>query len=133
MTKTNWVGFYAFLRREFLRFFKVPHTTIFPVLVTVGFYMIVFGVALGAKIKEVAGVPYLLFIVPGLYIQMVIQGAYSNTSGSLYVSRICGSIHEILMSPVSHSQIIFAFILAAMAIKIGLLQLKMSKQGMARV
>lgn len=115
MTKTNWIGFYTFLKREFLRFFKVPHTTIFPVLVTVAFYMIVFGIALGTRIQEVAGVPYLLFIVPGLYMQMIIQGSYSNPSGSLFVARQWGSIHDILMSPISHTQMIFAYVLSGMA------------------
>src|SRR3989344_6608827 len=114
MTKTNWIGFYTFLKREFFRFFQVPHTTIFPVLVTVAFYMVIFGVALGAKIKEVSGVPYLLFIVPGLYIQMIIQGAYSNPSGSLFVARQWGSIQDILMSPLSHTQILLSYVLAGM-------------------
>ena len=109
------IGFYTFTKREFLRFFKVPHTTIFPVLVTVAFYMIIFGIAIGSRIKDVAGVPYLLFILPGLFAQMIIQGSYSNPSGSLFVARQWGNIHDILMSPISHTQMIFAYVIGGVA------------------
>lgn len=109
------IGFYTLLKREFLRFFKVPNNTIFPQLITVTFYMIIFGIAIGTRIKEVNGVPYLLFILPGLYLQNVINGSYSNPSGSLYVSRQWGNIEDVLVAPISHSQMVFSYILGGMA------------------
>ena len=94
--RTNWVGFYTLFKREFLRFFKVPNNTIFPQLITVLFYFLIFGIAIGSRIQEVAGVPYFLFILPGLFVQVLINGAYSNPSGSLYMSRTWGSIIDVL-------------------------------------
>src|SRR3989344_3159655 len=111
----NIIGFYTLLKREFWRFFKVPNNTIFPQLITVTFYLLIFGIAIGTRIQEVQGIPYLLFILPGLYIQNLINGSYSNPSGSLFVSRTWGNIGDVLMSPISHTQLLFAYILSGMA------------------
>lgn len=112
--KTNWTGFYTLFKREFLRFFKVPNNTIFPQLITVLFYFLIFGIAIGSRIKEVAGVEYFLFILPGLFVQVLINGSYSNPSGSLFMSRMWGSITDVLTAPISYTQFTFAFIFAAM-------------------
>jgi len=112
--KSNLVGFYTLFKREFLRFFKVPNNTIFPQLITVLFYFLIFGIAIGSRIKEVSGVPYLLFILPGLFVQVLINGSYSNPSGSLFMSRMWGSINDVLLAPISHAQLTLAFIFAAM-------------------
>ncbi|MCF7871636.1 ABC transporter permease [Candidatus Woesearchaeota archaeon] len=111
---SNWISFYTLFKREFLRFFKVPNNTIFPQLITVLFYFIIFGIAIGARIKEVAGVSYFLFILPGLFVQVLINGSYSNPSGSLFMSRMWGSITDVLIAPISYTQFTFAYIFAAM-------------------
>lgn len=112
--KASWISFYTLFKREFLRFFKVPNNTIFPQLITVLFYFLIFGIAIGSRIKEVAGVPYFLFILPGLFVQVLINGAYSNPSGSLYMARTWGAIADVLLAPISYSQFTFSFIFAGM-------------------
>ncbi|MFH1650475.1 MAG: ABC transporter permease [Candidatus Woesearchaeota archaeon] len=111
---SNWRGAFTLFRREFLRFFSVPNNTIFPQLMTVFFYFLVFGIALGSRIKEVHGVPYLLFLLPGLFAQNLINGSYSNPSGSLFMSRTWGSIVDVLLAPISYVQFILAFVVAGM-------------------
>ena len=111
--KTNWYGFYAYFKREFLRFFKVPNSTIFPQLITVLFYFLIFGIAIGSRIQEVAGVSFFTFIFPGLFVNMLINGAYYNPSGSIFMARTWGSINDILTAPVSYTQFIFAHVFAA--------------------
>jgi len=108
------VGFYTLLKREFLRFFKVPNNTIFPQLITVTFYFIIFGLAIGPRIKDIHGVPYIVFILPGLFVQNLINGSYSNPSGSLFVSRTWGSIIDVLLAPISYIQFSLAYIIAGM-------------------
>jgi len=112
--RTNWIGFYTLFKREFLRFFKVPNNTIFPQLISVLFYFLIFGIAIGSRIQEVAGISYFLFIMPGLFVQLLINGSYSNPSGSLYMSRTWGSITDVLMAPISYTHFTFAHIFAAM-------------------
>ena len=112
--KSNWTGFYTLFKREFLRFFQVPNNTIFPQLITVLFYFLIFGIAIGSRIQEVAGVPYFLFILPGLFVQVLINGSYSNPSGSLFTSRSWGNISDVLTAPISYTQFTLAYIFAAM-------------------
>ena len=112
--KSSYISFYTLFKREFLRFFKVPNNTIFPQLMTVLFYFLIFGIALGSRITEVAGVSYFLFILPGLFVQTLINGSYSNPSGSLYVGRNWGSIVDVLVAPISYMQFIWAYLLAGM-------------------
>ena len=113
-TKRNIMGTYMLFRREFLRFFKVPNNTIFPQLITVFFYFLIFGLALGSIIKEVKGVPYLLFILPGLFAQNLINGSYSNPSGSIFMNKMWGSIQEVLLAPISYIGFCLAHIFAGM-------------------
>jgi len=110
----RFISFYTHFKREFLRFFTVPQTTIYPPLLVVFFYMLIFGIALGARIQDVAGFPYLAFILPGLVVQNVINGSYSNTSGSVFVSRMLGYISDVLLAPLSYLQTILAYIFAGM-------------------
>lgn len=111
---SNWIGFYTLFKREFLRFFKVPNNTIFPQMITTLFYFLIFGIAIGSRIQEVAGVSYFLFILPGLFVQNLINGSYSNPSGSLFVSRSWGNINDVLLAPISYTQFVLSFIFAGM-------------------
>jgi len=104
------IPFWTMVKKEIARFLKVPNNTIIPQLVTVAFYLLIFGVAIGTRIQEVEGVPYLLFILPGLFVQNLINGAYSNPSGSLWMGRHFGSLQDILMAPIGYGQMILAYI-----------------------
>lgn len=115
MTNERLISFYTLFKREFLRFFKVPNNTIAPPLITVLFYFLIFGVALGSRIDQVQGVNYLLFILPGLFVQTLINGSYSNPSGSLFISRQFGSITDVLVAPISYPQMVLAHVLAGMS------------------
>jgi ABC-2 type transport system permease protein len=78
------------------------------------FYFLIFGVAIGTRIREVGGVPYMLFIVPGLFVQNLINGSYSNPSGSLFMGRMWGHIDDILAAPISTLQVTLSYIFAGM-------------------
>ena len=108
----NWISFSTHFKREFQRFFTVPHTTIYPQLLVVFFYMLIFGIAIGSRIREVHGYGYLLFILPGLLVQNIINGSYSNPSGSLFVARSMGFITDILLAPLSYAEMITGYLLA---------------------
>lgn len=111
----NWIGFLTLTKREMTRFFKVPINTLVPQLVTILFYLLIFGIAVGTRIDQVAGVDYLLFILPGLFAQVLINGSFSNPSGSIYVGRRMGNINDVLMAPISNLQFITAIIIGGMS------------------
>ena len=64
------------------------------------FVIKVFGVALGSRLREISGVPYIQFVVPGLVMMTMVRDAFLNTSSSLFQSKINGTITDILVAPI---------------------------------
>ncbi len=107
------LGFRTLLVKEIRRFLRVPGQTLATPLVTTTLYFIVFGVSIGHQLREVGGVPYARFIVPGLVLMGVIQNAYLNSASSLFVMKLQGTIVDVLVSPLSYAEILGALVLAA--------------------
>jgi ABC-2 type transport system permease protein len=107
------VGFRSLLKREILRFVRRPRNTFAPPAITNVLYFAVFGVILGDRISTVAGIEYLLFILPGLVVLGAIGNAFENSSFSIFHGRWNEYIHETLTSPLSYSSMVLAYILAA--------------------
>jgi ABC-2 type transport system permease protein len=103
--------FRTLLSREVLRFVRVWTQTLIPPLLTSLLYVVVFGVALGARIKEIDGVPYLQYILPGIALMSLITGSYMNTSTSVFDAKRERYIDDILISPMSDLQIALAYTL----------------------
>ncbi len=61
------------------------------------------------------GIPYLNFLIPGLIMMYVVEGSYSNTSSSLFISRWAGHIQEILVSPLSYFEMVSAILIGGLA------------------
>ncbi|MDP9458540.1 MAG: ABC transporter permease [Actinomycetota bacterium] len=85
-------------------------TLLAPTL-TSALYIVVFGYGLGSRIREVEGVPYLEFILPGLILLAVITGAYGNTSSSLFDAKRERYIDDVLISPIAPLQMALAYVL----------------------
>ncbi len=109
----NLTGFWALTEREIKRFFRVWQQTIIPPIITSLLFLLIFGYALGSRIREVDGLPYISFILPGLVMMGILMSAYANTSSSVYISKFQGNIQEWLVAPLSYWQIIFGLTLAA--------------------
>jgi ABC-2 type transport system permease protein len=106
-------GFRTLARREILRFLRRPKNTFAPPLITNVLYFSVFGVILGERINEINGVPYILFILPGLVVLGAISNAFENASFSIFHGRWNEYIHEPLTSPLSYSEMVGAYTAAA--------------------
>ncbi|MFB6122414.1 MAG: ABC transporter permease [Haloferacaceae archaeon] len=106
------VGFKTLARREILRFLRRPKNTFAPPLVTNVLYFSVFGVILGQRINEINGVPYVLFILPGLVVLGAISNAFENASFSIFHGRWNEYVHEALTSPLSYTQMALAYVVA---------------------
>ncbi|MEW6635176.1 MAG: ABC transporter permease [Actinomycetota bacterium] len=103
--------FRTLLKREVLRFARVWMQTLVPTIGTSLLYLVVFGVALGTRIKEVAGVPYLEYILPGIALMNLVTGAHMNSSWSVFDAKRERYIDEVLISPMSDVQIALAYTL----------------------
>ena len=100
-------------RKEVRRFLRVPGQTLLSPLVTTTLYFVVFGWSLGSQLREVEGVPYARFIMPGLVALGVVANAYANTSSSLFVMKLQGTVVDLLVSPLGYAEILGAFVAAA--------------------
>jgi ABC-2 type transport system permease protein len=106
-------GLWTLLVKEVRRFLRVPGQTLLSPVVTTALYFVVFGWSLGGRLAPVEGVPYARFIVPGLVALGVVSNAYSNTSSSLFVMKLQGTIVDLLVSPLTYGQILLGFVGAA--------------------
>ncbi len=85
--------------------------TLLSPLLTSALYVVVFGYGLGSRIREVEGVPYLRFILPGLILLSVITASYGNTSSSVFDAKRERYIDDVLISPMTPLQIALAYVL----------------------
>lgn len=80
-----------------------------PVLST-SLYFIVFGAAIGSRIKDIDGVSYGAYIVPGLVMLLILTESTSNGAFGIYFPRFTGTIYELLSAPVSPLEIILGYV-----------------------
>lgn len=110
----NAIGAQTLLRKEIRRFLRVPGQTLASPLVSTALYFLVFGLALGPRQQSVGGVPYLHFIVPGLIFMGVANNAFMNSSTSLFITKLQGTVVDLLAAPLGARELLYGFIAGAM-------------------
>jgi len=113
VAELNGQGLRTLFLKELHRFAKVWSQTVFSPLVTTSLYFLVFGVALGSRLRDIDGVPYIQYVVPGLIMLSMISNAFLNTSSSLFQSKINGTIVDLLVAPLGTVEILTAYVGAA--------------------
>ncbi|WP_274630238.1 ABC transporter permease [Arvimicrobium flavum] len=98
---------------EMARAFRTLLQSIVSPVVSTSLYFVVFGGAIGSRIQEVDGVSYGSFIVPGLIMLSLLTQSISNASFGIYFPKFVGTIYELLSAPVSHVEIVIAYVGAA--------------------
>jgi ABC-2 type transport system permease protein len=113
----NWGGLATLYVKEVRRFFKVQLQTIWAPAITTLLFLVIFTVALGrsGRMVTLGGVPvhFADFIAPGLIVMGMIQNAFANSSFSLLVGKIQGTIVDYLMPPLSTGELIIGLLGAA--------------------
>ncbi|MFL6636140.1 MAG: ABC transporter permease [Massilia sp.] len=107
------VGFRTLFFKEILRFWKVATQTIAAPVVSAMLYLLIFGHVLDGRVEMLDGVSYTSFLVPGLVMMSVLQNAFANSSSSLIQSKITGNLVFILLPPLSHVEILSAYVTAS--------------------
>jgi ABC-2 type transport system permease protein len=92
-------GLLALGKREADRVLKLWSQTIVAPVLASFLFIVVFGLSLGGRIREIDGVPYEVFIVPGLLAMAMAQAAYSNNSSSVFQARADRYINDVLSAP----------------------------------
>ena len=107
----NWIGLWTLTSREVGRFFSVYRQTILPGLISSALYILIFGFTLQQRIAEINGVPYTLFILPGLIMMNTLTNASSNTASSMLQMKLLQQLPDILTAPLSSLEISLAYII----------------------
>lgn len=114
MKNVNWLGMWTLYQKETLRFMKVYNQTLVAPVVTALLFLSIFSLALGGRVKEIGGVPFIEFISVGLVMMTIVQNAFANTSSSLTMGKVLGTVIDYLIPPISSSEMTFAMVTAAM-------------------
>jgi ABC-2 type transport system permease protein len=118
----NWGGLKTLYLKEVRRFFKVQLQTIWAPAITTLLFLVIFTVALGRSGRSVMGLPFADFLAPGLIVMGMIQNAFANSSFSLLVGKIQGTIVDYLLPPLSTGELIAGLVGASVtrAVLVGL-------------
>ncbi|HSP81971.1 MAG TPA: ABC transporter permease [Myxococcaceae bacterium] len=110
----NTIGMKTLLAKEVRRFMRVPGQTVLSPLISTTLYFVVFGYSLAGRVHSVEGVPYLAFIVPGLVFLGLANNAFLNSSSSLFITKIQGTVVDLLVAPLGPTELMAGFIGGAM-------------------
>ncbi len=103
-------GFRWLARREVLRVSKLwTQTVLAPVLSSL-LFILVFGLSLGDRIRDIDGFAYSEFIVPGLIAMAMVQAAYNNNASTIYQARSDRYVNDVLSAPMHPWQMNLGFI-----------------------
>lgn len=110
----NWGGLKTLYVKEVRRFFKVQLQTVWAPAVTTLLFLVIFTVALGRSGRMVgvqgAQIHFADFIAPGLIVMGMLQNAFANSSFSLLVGKVQGTIVDYLMPPLSTGELMLGMV-----------------------
>jgi len=107
----NYLGFKTLYKKEVRRFLKVYNQTIIAPMVNSLLFLAIFSLALGDRVKDVSGIPFQQFMVPGLIMMTIVQNAFANTSSSFIMGKVLGTIIDYLIPPISAGEMTLAMVL----------------------
>ncbi len=96
--------------KETNRFLRIWVQTLFPPVITMSLYFVIFGNLIGSRIGDMSGFSYISFIVPGLIMMSVITNSYSNVASSFFSAKFQRNVEELLVAPVPNYIIIWGYI-----------------------
>jgi len=109
----NFNGVKSIYLHEMDRMRRTLFQSLVSPLISTSLYFIVFGSAIGSRIKEVDGIPYGSFIVPGMIMLTLLTQSISDASFGIFFPKFTGTIYELLAAPISSFEIIIGFVGAA--------------------
>ena len=106
----NWLGLWTLYRKEVHRFWKILPQTLLAPMVSNLLYMIVFVLAFSERRVGGSGENFVSFLAPGLVMLGILNNASANSSSSIMQGKMMGSINDVLMPPLSSTEIALGYI-----------------------
>jgi len=107
---TGTQGLVWLARRETLRVSKLWTQTVLAPVVSSLLFILVFGLSLGGRIREVGSVDYEVFIVPGLIAMAMVQAAYANNASTIFQARFDRYVNDVLSAPMHPWQVTLGYL-----------------------
>lgn len=105
LRRLSYLSLFWLAARETLRVGRLWSQTVLAPVVSSLLFVIVFGLSLGDRIRQVSGFDYEVFILPGLVAMAMFMAAYMNNSSSIFQARSDRYIDDILAAPMSPWQV----------------------------
>jgi ABC-2 type transport system permease protein len=109
----NLYGVRAIYGFELSRWFRTLTQSILSPVIATSLYFVVFGSAIGSRMKSIDGVSYGAFIVPGLLMLSLLTESLSNAAFGIHMPKWSGTIYELLSAPVSWIETVLGYVGAA--------------------
>jgi len=126
-------GLIALSGREVNRVLKLWTQTVLAPILSSSLFILVFGLSLGERIREIDGVSYDIYIVPGLIAMTMAQAAYANNSATVFQARFDRYLNDVLAAPMRGWQVNLALNIGgavrALLIGAGLLAVALALTG----
>ena len=106
---TGYRGLLWLSKRETLRVSKLWTQTVLAPVVSSILFIVVFGLSLGGRIRQVGDVDYEIFIVPGLITMAMVQAAYANNASTIFQARFDRYINDVLSAPMHPWQMVLGY------------------------
>jgi ABC-2 type transport system permease protein len=114
LSRPNWAGLCTLIEREVGRFMSVYMQTLVAPLVTLVLYYAVFAVIQRGTVMP-GGIGYLTFLAPGLIMMSMAQNAFANTSSSIIIAKMQGTMVDLLMPPLSTGNLLTGLVIGGVA------------------
>lgn len=109
----SWITIRTLYIKEVKRFIKVYNQTILAPIINSLLFLLVFNVALKNRTSISAEISYAEFVAAGLIIMAATQGSYANTSSTIIMAKVLGTIADYLIPPFKNWELIAISITAA--------------------
>jgi len=108
--RLNGRGLWTLYEKEVRRFLKVWMQTVGAPAMQALLFFVIFAIVLGGGGRVGEGVVFTQFLAPGLITMALLQNSFQNTSSSLIISKVQGTIVDVLMPPLSPGELTLGYV-----------------------
>ena len=108
--RLNGRGLWTLYEKEVRRFLKVWMQTVGAPAMQALLFFLIFAIVLGGRGRVGEGIVFTQFLAPGLITMALLQNAFQNTSSSLIISKVQGTIVDVLMPPLSPGELTLGYV-----------------------
>jgi ABC-2 type transport system permease protein len=107
----SWLVVYTLAAKESHRFMAVWVQAVFGPVISTLLFLVIFAVVFEQRSPGGSADSYLAFLAPGLIMMTILQNAFANSSTSLLISKVNGTIFDVLTAPIRPAELVLGYAL----------------------